>query len=100
MKAKAVRDHPLINLEGGQARSGGAFGAGNTAMMIDTQQYEQEQYAAEDDEYDDGGIFSKLKAIDPLADFADMENPANQDFETWEQKKLKIFSMFKEITDT
>ena len=49
---------------------------------------------------EEGGICSKLKAIDPLADFADMENPSNQDFETWEQKKLKIFSMFKEITDS
>ena len=100
MKTKAVRDHPLINLEGGQGRAAGTFGTGNAAMMIDTQQYEQEQNMAEEEDYEDEGIFSKLKAIDPLADFADMENPSNQDFETWEQKKLKIFSMFKEITDT
>ena len=53
-----------------------------------------------EEDMEEGGIFSKLKAIDPLADFADMENPSNQDFETWEQKKLKIFSMFKEITDS
>lgn len=101
MKTKVVRDHPLINLEGGQGRAAGAFGAGNAALMIDTQQYEQEQqYAAGEDDYEDGGITSKLKAIDPLADFADMENPSNQDFETWEAKKLTIFSMFKEITDS
>lgn len=53
----------------------------------------------EDEDYEDGGIMSKLKAVDPLADFADMENKMN-DFETWEQKKLKIFSLFKEITDS
>ncbi len=84
MRAKAVREHPLINQDGGQGRSVGGFGAGGATMMIDAQQYEQEQNQVDEEDYEEGGIFSKLKAIDPLADFADMENPSNQDFETWE----------------
>ena len=84
MRAKAVRDHPLINQDGSQGRSVGGFGAGGATMMIDAHQYEQEQNQVDEEDYEEGGIFSKLKAIDPLADFADMENPSNQDFETWE----------------
>ena len=34
-----------------------------------------------------------------MADFADLENPQTLDFESWEGKKLKIFSMFKALTD-
>lgn len=48
---------------------------------------------------DDGGIEEKLAKFDPLADFNDLENPQTLDFETWEAKKLKIFAMFKELTD-
>ena len=33
-----------------------------------------------------------------LAEFANMDN-AQLDFETWEAKKLKIFSMFSSLTD-
>lgn len=34
-----------------------------------------------------------------MADFADLENPQTLDFESWEGKKLKIFAMFKTLTD-
>ena len=50
-------------------------------------------------ELEDGGIEDKLQAFDPLADFADLENPQTLDFESWEGKKLKIFAMFKTLTD-
>jgi len=39
-----------------------------------------------------GGILDKVKAYDPLAEFADIENPTTLDFEGWEAKKLKIFA--------
>ena len=42
MKARAVREHPLMNQDGAQGRSVGGFGAGAATMMIDAQQYEQE----------------------------------------------------------
>lgn len=36
---------------------------------------------------------------DPLQEFANIEAQTTLDFETWEAKKLKIFAMFKKITD-
>ena len=66
-------------------------------MRIDTTNERGADQGSDSEE--DGGIEDKLKAFDPLADFADLENPQTLDFESWEGKKLKIFAMFKALTD-
>ena len=67
-------------------------------MRIDTTAA-AEKDASEGADSEEGGIEDKLEAFDPLADFADLENPQTLDFESWEGKKLKIFAMFKALTD-
>lgn len=66
-------------------------------MRIDTTDANKRE--DEDYESDDGGIEDKIKEFDPLSDFADLENPQTLDFESWDAKKLKIFAMFKALTD-
>jgi hypothetical protein len=52
-----------------------------------------------DEVAESGGIMSKITEFDPLADFVDMEKTQENEFESWEGKKVKIFAMFKKITD-
>lgn len=101
-KTRPVRDHPLQNLEGGNAGAGASrpgFGGGAAQMRIDTTNERGDRDGSDFEDEDEGGIENKLKAFDPLADFADLENPQTLDFESWEGKKLKIFAMFKALTD-
>ena len=113
MRGKPVRDHPLVNNDGQQAQRFGGFGGGAKIMQLEKKNYEQTSTteSGEDNSDDEaGGILDKVKAVssqlifnlvqyDPLAEFADIENPTTLDFESWEAKKLKIFAMFKKITD-
>jgi len=58
-KPRPVRDHPLINLEGGAGAQRGGFGGGAAQMRIDTK---DKQESGSDSE-EDGGIEDKIKAV-------------------------------------
>ena len=99
LKPKQVGDHPLINQEGQAAGAKGPGGFGGTGAQMRLDKKEDNEGENMNGELEDGGIEDKLQAFDPLADFADLENPQTLDFESWEGKKLKIFAMFKTLTD-
>ena len=62
-KTKQVRDHPLINQDGGAAAAGQAgrgFGGGPGLMKIDTNDAKKD---GDDIDSDDGGIEDKIKEV-------------------------------------
>jgi hypothetical protein len=76
--------------------------AANEQPVIDEPDSDEEDQI---DTAQNGGASATISHLlgqaDPLADFHKLENLmlARTEFETWEQKKLRIFAAFKEKTD-
>ena len=65
--------------------------------MLDRRAYDEADEEREDEEEE--GLDERADAYDPLAEFNQMESQAKLDFETWEQKKVRIFAMFRQYTE-
>ena len=70
LRAKPVRDHPLVNNEGTQAKKIGGFGAQMKLQQLETKNYEANstEESGEDNSDDEAnGILERVKAVsDPI----------------------------------
>ena len=67
-------------MDGAEANNTG-IGQKKTGFLVSRAVYDEEE---EKDSDDEEGIDEKAKAYDTLAEFANMENAAMLDFESWE----------------